>query len=165
MADYNDISEKRERLAKIQAQWRRISAGIWSLLALVIVLICGIGWWVTREGEWLYGALFYGSAPVWGLLHTHFLVLNPWRDPLKTQERLLKRVEIYRAQRINVRRIARTNGWIMVIAWPIVLPFATGSAFDEHGVLGLLCGLMVMAVLLIASIQLIRWGRSAPTNW
>lgn len=160
-----DVTEQRERLAKSQAQWRRISAGVWSLLALFIVLICGIGWWMTREDDWLYGMLFYGSVPIWGLLHTHFVVLNPWRDPLKTQERLPKRVEMYREHRINVPRIARTSGWILVVAWPLSCLFAIGMAADEHGLLGVLWGLIVMAVWLIASIWLIRWGRSARTRW
>lgn len=155
-----DNIENRERLAKSQAQMRRVSTWGFGSIAAGLLLCCAAAWWFTGDFSWMEVGLFLAPMIVFGLLYNHFVLLNPWRDPLETKKKLDARLP----GGANARKTARWNGWIMVIASPLLGFIAIGKGIEEYGPWGALWGL-AGAVFLVPGILSIRWGRSARESW
>ena len=151
MNDLSDLKQSRRSIAVM----RRVCDGIWLGLSLAIGSIGGIAWLFTRNPECIYAGLFYGAFPLIGFVYFHFVLLNPRRDPAETQQRL---VELQHKQQKNARTVAVVNGGIIACFSPFVLIIGV-AAGAQHGVLGVLAGVLMGAVCLTVGLLGIAWGR------
>ncbi len=150
-----DTSHDPEQLAKCHAHWRRVYDRVWLALALILVLGGAVVWSFTRNIDHLYSGLFYAIFPFIGLLYNHFILLNPRRDPLKTQQRL---EDLNRKQQKNARTVALVNGSMLLIASPILIIIGV-AAGAEYGVGGAIIGGIVGSVWLVGGLAAIAWWR------
>ncbi|RCS43260.1 hypothetical protein DTL42_19075 [Bremerella cremea] len=152
---HDRTTEQLQQLAKVQALWRRISAVILIGFSLLLVLGGGVLSFFTGRASDFYGMLFYAVFPLITLAYFYFILLNPWRDPLKTEQ---KCVTVYRKQRRQTWKTAIGNGWIMLLASPALFIVFVGKGLEEgfwQAVLGGLLGLLFA----VAGIASIVWGR------
>ena len=148
-----------EQLAKYHAHLRRVYDRLW--LAVFIVLVVGgvAAWAITRDIEQLYGFLFLAVFPLIGLVYNHCFLFNPWRDPLKTQQRL---ENLAARQQKNTHTVARTNGRILLyVLTPIIL---LGPFLDPNGFRWwyLLIAVPMAIGNVCFCLWMIRWGRQPP---
>lgn len=150
-----NTSQAPERLAQQHAYWRRVYDRVWIALTLIFVVGGTAVWFFTRNLDHLYSGLFYGIFPFIGLLYNHFVLFNPRRDPLRTQQRL---EELDRKQRKNARSVALVNGSMLLIASPILIVMGV-AAGAEYGIGGAVIGAMAGMVWLVGGLAAIAWWR------
>ncbi len=154
-----EATEKRQRLAESQAQLRRLSTWGLGSLAIGMVLLGVGGWWWAGEASWLHVCLWLAPFMLLRAFYNQFFLLNPRSDPIETEKKLAAN----RPGGANARKVARWNGWLLVVASPFLFLVALDVGID--GYWGILSGLMMGAVWLGTGIFMIRWGRSAPKSW
>ena len=150
-----DTSHDPQQLAKCHAHWRRVYNRIWLALTLMPAVGGVIVWSFTRNIEHLYSGLFVAIFPLIGLLYNHFVLLNPRRDPLTTQQRL---EDLYEKQQINARTVALVNGLMLLIASPVLVIFGV-SAGAEYGIVGMVIGGMIGSIGCVGGLLCIAWSR------
>jgi len=122
----------------------------------VIVLPLVLAWFFTRNVEHLYGAIFYASFPLMGLLYNHFILFNPRRDAAKTQERL---VNLEHKLQKNARTTAFFNGWLLLISSPVLFIIGVGKGAEEEGIVGAIVGGLAGAIWFVGGLWMVRRGR------
>jgi len=137
-----------EDLARVHRVMRLVSDLVFGAIALVLVLAGTIVWAITGKRDWLLGGFFYAVFPIIGLFWTHFVLLRPGRDPVKTQMRLTKE---YEKQKGNARTVARWNGLILTLAAPVLflVMLARGDLFGA---------LLAGAIFFVPGVLAMWWG-------
>jgi hypothetical protein len=150
-----------EEVRKCHARWRRIADHMWLGLTLLLAVGGAIVWLSTGNIQHLYSGLFYATVPLIGLLHNHFILLNPRRDSLETQQRL---EYLHQRQREGARTVAVVNGAILLIASPVLIIVGV-CAGAQYGVMGEVIGGIIGSVWLVGGLVLVAWGqRSRPRD-
>ncbi len=149
----DDSTEDPEQLAQIHSQWRWIADVLWLGFAMLLAVVGLVVWLITGNVNHFYGFLFYAIFPVIGLLHNHFILFRRSKDPVQTQRRLEKQ---YHKQQVNARKTSRFNGWMMLIAAPVIALVSVGEGAKE-GMLQAVLGAAFSAAWAIAAWYSIRW--------
>src|SRR5688572_9383389 len=89
MCDSHDV----QKLAQGHARFRRFYNWVWFGFVCLIASGGALIWLFTRNTEHLLSGFFLATFPLLGLLYNHFLLFNPYRDPIETQRRLERRAE------------------------------------------------------------------------
>ncbi len=139
-------------------QQRRTCDRLWLAFSSIFAIGGAVTWFFTRNIDHFYGGLFYAVFPFIGLLHNHFILLNPRRDPLKTQQRL---EDLNRKQHKNARTVALVNGSMLVLSSPVIIIIGIAAGAAEHGLLGAVMGGLVGSAWFIGGLLGIAWWRRA----
>lgn len=149
-----DNSPDSQELAKGHAYWRRKSDRIWLVLTLLIAGAGAIAWLCTGNVDHFYWGLFFTVSPLSGFLYTHYIPLNPRRDPVETERRL----EVANRKMQKRRRsVALINGAMIVIASPVLFVIGVGKGL-EQGIGSAILGGSLGLLFLICGLAAIVWG-------
>lgn len=143
-------------LRRQHAHLRKIYCRVWLGMALFILIAGAVGWLLTGSADSLSGGALYAVPAIIGWILTRFFWLNPKRDPVATQERLVQ-LDI-RTQKA-ARTSSRINGYMFIVSSPIMLVLMVGGGAAEYGVWGGLLGLLVAGLWLAGGVWGVHWAK------
>lgn len=155
----NPLNSARETLARDHARVRRRLTVICLIILGLMVLGFGIGWFITRNVDYIYSIFFYGAFPIIWIVYFRYFMLPPHIDPVATEEYLKKTAA---KQKKSARFVGVSNGVLLMITSPLLGVLFSASGLQEYGVVGFFLGAGVGLAGFCLGYAMFRWGRRKP---
>jgi hypothetical protein len=145
----NPIDKGREiAMARRTMDWLCFGgAAFWSVTWLLV-------WFATKEPPVVLLAVAFAGGHIASGVYWRFKMLRG------SQDVIYRRLEAEgRKQQENAIVVLHVNGWLLLVASPVMALVAIACSLETYGWAGAIGGLVLGAFLCLAAIGMLHWGR------